>query len=193
MKFLKNLPASINLSGHQYGFRKESSTKDFLSFLPDSWSSSLNYFSVTYLPYVNSCRVCSATDSATTMLCVYRIMGRQIAACLLMRKQTSRFRKTVPAPYISRLSSESYTSVYGGALDISNAFDRVRHKPLLSKLSNFRFYPSLCTLISCCLSDHSVSVVVDGHCFTPQTINSAVPQNCVLSPTLFLLFINDPS
>ena len=40
------------------------------------------------------------------------------------------------------------------------------------------------------LADRSIATVVDGHC-SPKTINSDVPQGSVLSPTRFLLFIND--
>ena len=77
------------------------------------------------------------------------------------------------------------------ALDISKAFDRVWHKALISKLPSYGFYPSLCNFISNFLSDRSIAAVVDGHCSSPKSINSGVPQGFVLSPILFLLFIND--
>ena len=77
------------------------------------------------------------------------------------------------------------------ALDISKAFDRVWHASLLSKLPSFGFPPSICSLLLDYLSNRSLSVVVDGSVSPPQSINSGVPQGCVLSPTLFLIFIND--
>src|SRR6201990_473170 len=77
------------------------------------------------------------------------------------------------------------------AVDISKAFDRVWHKALISKLLSFGINPSLCGLLSNFLSGRSIAAVVDGHRSPYKSINSGVPQVSVLSPTLFLIFIND--
>ncbi len=90
-------------------------------------------------------------------------------------------------------SLSRFGETFAVTLDIWKAFDRVWHKSLLSKLPSCGFYPSLCTFVSSFLSGRSISAVVDGYCSKPKSINSGVPHGSVLSPTLFLLFINDLS
>ncbi len=94
-------------------------------------------------------------------------------------------------------SWSSSLSRFGGtfavAVNILKAFDKVRHKSLLSKLPSYALYLSLCTFVSSFLSGRSVSAVVDGDCSKRKSINSGVSQGSVLSPTLFLLFTNDLS
>ena len=76
------------------------------------------------------------------------------------------------------------------SLDISKAFDRVRHKGLLAKLPMFGLHHNLITWISSILSDRSIEIRVDGYLSKPHSINSGVPQGSVISPVLFILFIN---
>ncbi len=64
---------------------------------------------------------------------------------------------------------------------------------MLSKLPSYGFYPALCSFLSSFLSGRSIAAVVDDHSSTSKPNNSGVPQGSILSPTLFLLFINDLS
>ena len=85
----------------------------------------------------------------------------------------------------------NFDETFAVSLEILKAFDRVWHKSFISELPSHWFYPSLYIFISSFLSDRSIATVVDGHCSSSKSINSSVPQGYVLSPTLFLLFIND--
>ena len=77
------------------------------------------------------------------------------------------------------------------SLDIAKAFDRVWHKGLLAKLPMFGLHHSLIKWISSFLSDRSIAIRVDGYLSIPHSINSGVPLGSVISPVLFVLFIDD--
>ena len=76
------------------------------------------------------------------------------------------------------------------SLDISEAFDRVWHKCLLAKLPMFGLPHTLINWIGSFPSDRSIAVRVDGFLSNLHSINAGVPQGSVISPVLFILFIN---
>ena len=86
---------------------------------------------------------------------------------------------------------ESYGESRVISLDISKAFDRIWHKGFLAKLPMFGLHHTLIKWISSFLSDRSIAITVDGYLSNSHSINSDGPQGSVISPVLFILFIND--
>ena len=77
------------------------------------------------------------------------------------------------------------------SLDISKAFDRDWHKGLLAKLPMFGLNQTLINWIGSFLSDRSIAVRVNGFLSNLHSINAGVSHGSVISPVLFILFIND--
>ncbi|CAK1599533.1 unnamed protein product [Parnassius mnemosyne] len=84
---------------------------------------------------------------------------------------------------------ESKGEALAVSLDIAKAFDLVWHKELLLKLPSYGLPEKFSNWIF--LADRSIKVVVDSACSDYKSINAGIPQDCMLSPTLFLLHIND--
>ena len=77
------------------------------------------------------------------------------------------------------------------SLDVSKAFDLVWQKGLLAKLPMFGLNHTLINWIGSFPSDRSIAVRVGGFLSNLHSINAGVPQGSVISPALFILFIND--
>ena len=117
------------------------------------------------------------------------------AHCLLSNCQHV-FRKNPSTRYLLAFLAKSWLTSFRDLGEtfpvgfISKAFDRLWHKSSISKLSSYRLYHCLCASISNLVYDRFLAATVDGHSSSPKTINSRVPWGFVLSPILFLLFIN---
>jgi len=88
-------------------------------------------------------------------------------------------------------AAEAFGETRAVSLDVAKAFDRVWHSGLIAKLPSYGFSPSLIAWLENYLQGRSLAVRVDGVLSSEQKFNSGVPQGCILSPTLFIIFIND--
>ena len=104
--------------------------------------------------------------------------------------------------YISRLfsmvheiqSSFDYkppTDVRAIFLDISEAFDKVWHQGLLFKLKSYGVEGNFLRLLENYLDNRKQRMMLDGRCSSWKIILSGVPQDSVLGPLLFLIYINE--
>ena len=75
--------------------------------------------------------------------------------------------------------------------ELSKAFDRVPHSPLLQKLSAAGLSGPLLSWFWSYLSDRTQLVAVRGVDSKPVPVVSGVPQGSVLGPLLFLVYVND--
>ena len=74
-------------------------------------------------------------------------------------------------------------------LDISKAFDRVKHNGLLYKLELIGIRDPLVGWFKNSFSCRKQSVVIDGQSSNWSNINAGVPQGSVIGPLLFLIYI----
>ena len=76
-------------------------------------------------------------------------------------------------------------------LDFAKALEKVSHQGLLKKAYYYGIRGHTIKWIESFLDNRSQQVVIDGHISIDAKITSGVPQDSVLGPFLFLIYIND--
>ena len=76
-------------------------------------------------------------------------------------------------------------------IDLQRAFDKVWKDGLLVKLQRSGITGNMYRWTKSYLHNRRARVLVDGHCGRKVLLRQGVPQGGVISPTLFILFVND--
>lgn len=87
--------------------------------------------------------------------------------------------------------AKSVMKVGGIVFDIEKAFDKVWHEGLLFKMHQLKVPSKIAQWIKNFLSNRTFYVNVNGKDSKQHPIYTGVPQGAILSPILFLIFIND--
>ena len=90
-------------------------------------------------------------------------------------------------------SFDDELEIKGVFIDISKAFDKVRHKGLLLKLSLNGISGNLLKPLRDFLYCRKQQVVLNGQNSSWQNVNAGVTQGSILRPLLFIIYINDSS
>ena len=138
--------------------------------------------------------------------CIGKVMERMVNARLLKHLEENNLLTNTQSAYRKNLSTEDQLvyltqqienafqdkkKVLAIFIDLTKAFDKVWREGLLLKLLNKKVEGKMFRWIQDFLQRRTARVKLDGKVSHRVTLEQGVPQGGVISPTLFLVFIDD--
>ena len=87
-------------------------------------------------------------------------------------------------------ASINKTDLYTCYIDFANAFDSVPHEGIRNTLINMGFNPKTINIILSLITSRTTQIITKYGLSNPVYINRGVPQGDVISPLLFIIFLN---
>ena len=130
-----------------------------------------------------------------------KILANRIKGELEKRKFFSQWQlgyrnKRCAMEHILRLTDDALTGLQANRLGVAvfiveKAFDSVWHNGLRYKLMNSELPNKIIRLMSSFISDRTITVKINDEMSDKVKLNAGTPQGSVLSPLLFLMYVND--
>ena len=168
-----------------------------------------NYFKVATITPIHK-KGAKSSPSNYRPISVLPCLSKLFEKCILLRlsKFISKENLIAPSQYgfvnkrstvdaIVDLTEYIYTSLNSKQITISvmidfqKAFDTINHRILLSKLEKYGIRGLTLQLISSFLANRSNIIRINSSFSQPKPLPLGLPQGSVLSPILFILYIND--